>query len=342
MKIVHALIALATVLAGNPFAQAAPLDDLKGGQTGRITFTASTPASRWALIRGQLGPEVTIYGDLVMPKSGAEKVPAVIFSHGSDGITRGTLEVWAKPLTEAGYAVFLVESFKPRGEQKISGTPMQLTWNTTLHISDALYALRLMATHPRIDARRIFHMGWSRGGTPVLDAAWPTFQQRILPPNVKWAGGIAIYPGCNFRYRVDQHSPLPSPVLMLLAEKDDMTPAKPCMEYAEELAAKGHKVSYKVYPGAYHVFDRLDQPWRRFKEGNFAQCAVDVQMPYGPADPLRWGPGYDRNTGRMIFTPEEFNAIVAQCGQMSEITIESNAKAREQAVKDVLTFLNAN
>ncbi|WP_231403392.1 hypothetical protein [Diaphorobacter sp. JS3051] len=43
-------------------ATAAPLLDLSGGQSGRIEFTSSTPDHRWALIRGRLGPEVTVYG----------------------------------------------------------------------------------------------------------------------------------------------------------------------------------------------------------------------------------------------------------------------------------------
>ena len=58
---------------------AAPLADLSGGQTGRIEFTSSTPDHRWALIRGRLGPEVAVYGDLLMPSKPADgKVPAVV------------------------------------------------------------------------------------------------------------------------------------------------------------------------------------------------------------------------------------------------------------------------
>lgn len=64
------------------------------------------------------------------------------------------------------------------------------------------------------------------------------YQQHVLPANVKWAGSVAVYPGCNMRYRVDHRSKLPAPLLMILGDKDDMTLPKPCMELADEYARK--------------------------------------------------------------------------------------------------------
>lgn len=210
-------IAALTVAGCVSAVSAAPFSDLSGGQTGRIEFTSSTPDHRWALIRGRLGPEVTVYGDLLMPtQASSGKVPAVVFSHGSEGVSSLYFDVWAKALNNAGYAVFVVDSFKPRGEDRVTGPTKQLTWNTVANTTDALYALKLLATHAQIDSNRIFHMGWSRGGQALLDAAWPTYQQHVLPANVKWAGSVAVYPGCNMRYRVDHHSKLPAPLLMIL------------------------------------------------------------------------------------------------------------------------------
>jgi hypothetical protein len=65
---------------------AAPLTDLSGGQIGRIEFNSSKPGSRFAVIRGNDGPAVVVWGDLMMPNSTNEKVPAVVFSHGSEGL----------------------------------------------------------------------------------------------------------------------------------------------------------------------------------------------------------------------------------------------------------------
>ena len=329
----------ATLAGGFVASLAAPLGDLGGGQTGRIEFDSRTPEHRWALIRGRLGPEVTIFGDLLMPSGRIDgQVPAVIFSHGSEGVSNLCFDVWAKVLNAAGYAVFVVDSFKPRGEDRVTGPSRQLTWNTVANTTDALFALKLLATHPQIDRRRIFHMGWSRGGQALLDAAWPTFQQHVLPIHVKWAGGVAIYPGCNMRYRVDHHGRLPAPILMLLGERDEMTLPKPCMELADEYAAAGHPVSYKVYAGATHVFDRLGMPWRKVNEGSYNGCSMDVRMPYG-ADDRRWGPAHDKYSGETFTDPNAWGIFLAKCKQTSWVAIESNAGAREQAVRDVLDFL---
>lgn len=339
--LLHGVIAVVSAHGAN-VASAAPLADLSGAPTGRIEFTSATPDHRWALIRGRLGPEVTVYGDLLMPaKRGEGKVPVVVFSHGSEGVSSLYFDVWAKALNNAGYAVFVVDSFKPRGEDRVTGPSKQLTWNTMGNTTDAMFALKLLATHPDIDSSRIFHMGWSRGGQAVLDAAWPTYQQHVVPAGVKWAGSVAIYPGCNMRYRVDQHGKLPAPILMLLGEKDDMTLPKPCMELADEYAAAGHPVSYKVYAGATHVFDRLNMPFRKANEGNYNGCSMDVRMPAGASDRGPWGPAHDKYSGKSFTDDREWNAYLAKCQQTTWVGIESNSKAREQAVQDVLSFLRS-
>lgn len=328
-----------TLTASTLAAQAKPMSSLAGGPTGHLEFMASNPPHRWALIRGQLGPQQIITGDLLMPEKMEGKVPVMVMSHGSDGITSGMHDVWAKPLIEAGYAVFMVDSFTPRNSAKISGTSGQLTWNTTFNISDAIYALKFLSTHPQIDASRIYHMGWSRGGNAVTGAMWPNYQMPITKSEaIKWAGSIALYPGCTLRYR-NPTLKIASPVLYLLGEKDDMTPSQPCVEEAKLLAADGQPITYKVYPGAHHVFDRLNQPWRQFKDGTFAKCAVDVVMPSNIHDVGSWGPSFNRATNKPIATPEEYTAAVNQCADTLWVTSESNTKARTQAVADVMNFI---
>jgi dienelactone hydrolase len=327
-----------------PVTPAAPVGQIAvwtAGQTERIEFMASNPPHRWALIRGQLGPEQMITGYLLMPAKKVDgKIPVMVMSHGSDGITSGMHDVWAKPLNDAGFAVFMVDSFTPRKTAMIAGTGAQLTWNTTFNISDAIYALKFLTSHPLIDPARIYHMGWSRGGNAVTGAMWPNYQQPITKSEaVKWAGSIAVYPGCNFRFK-NPSLKIASPVMYLLGEKDDMTPSQPCVEEAQLLAAEGQPIVYKVYPGAYHVFDRLNQPWKTVREGTYAKCAIDVIMPSGVHDVGSWGPGFNRANQKSINTPEEHDAAVKQCAGSFWVTMESNTKAREQAVKDVLAFIH--
>jgi hypothetical protein len=86
------------------------------------------------------------------------------------------------------------------------------------------------------------------------------------------------------------------------------------------------------------VFDRLNQPWKTVREGTFAKCAIDVIMP-SVHDVGTWGPGFNRATQKSIDTPEERDAAVKQCAGYFWVTMESNTKARELAVKDVLAFI---
>ena len=86
-----------------------------------------------------------------------------------------------------------------------------------------------------------------------------------------FAAGIALYPGCGVRMGVwtatralGDHGPVVTydgvyrpiaPLLILVGEKDDWTPAHDCEVLAERSRAEGLTVELVVYPGAQHSFD---------------------------------------------------------------------------------------
>ena len=45
------------------------------------------------------------------------------------------------------------------------------------------------------------------------------------------------------------------PLLVLIGDKDDWTPAEPCRQFAAATRAAGHPVTLVVYPDAQHHFD---------------------------------------------------------------------------------------
>jgi acetyl esterase/lipase len=57
-------------------------------------------------------------------------------------------------------------------------------------IGDAYRALKLLATHPRIDPARITVMGFSKGGGVVLYAALTRFQRLQGSANTRFAHHI--------------------------------------------------------------------------------------------------------------------------------------------------------
>ena len=46
-----------------------------------------------------------------------------------------------------------------------------------------------------------------------------------------------------------------APLLILIGDKDDWTPAEPCRRLTEAAQQAGYPVTIKIYPGAYHSFD---------------------------------------------------------------------------------------
>ena len=315
----------------------------KGPVSGRIEFQSITPPNRWQYIRRNLEntKPATIYGDLLLPKTGASKFPAVVISHGSGGVMRAEFEVWAKALNDAGYAAFVVDSFKPRGVEKTFQNQEQVSYSAGL--ADALNALRLLASHPQIDARRIFHVGFSRGGTASFESAWPTWRAPVNTDGAVFAGHVAFYPGmCNVRFRTDDREKASAPILMLLADRDndDYQGVAECQRYAEDLARRGNAVSFKEYKGAYHGFDGYFAFGRDRDAMSGKGCDIDVYM----TTQIGGGLGrdaFDYNTKKPLTTFEDFTqAANAGCdGRKVDARIGGDAVFRARAVKDVLEFL---
>jgi dienelactone hydrolase len=322
---------------------AAPLEDLSGGQSGRIEFRSTTPQGHQDMIRNDklTTRDEIVWGDLYMPKNINGKVAAVVMSHGVEGVanTHDTYTaLWVRSLNNAGIAAFLVDSYSPRSMGNLSGAK-SLNLNATINISDAIHALKILSTHPQIDSTKIFNIGWSLGGTVALDASFPAYGKYILPPGVHWAGSVGMYGGCNIKTRVDHLGTNTAPVLLLLGETDDNTPASYCVDYARTLARDGNKVSYKVYPGAGHDFDRYEERPRQFYHGLYRDCDIEVKLSPQPGAP---GAGYDFVQNKRLNGWDEIKAATDSCKKMGNVTIAGQRQAREQSVKDVLEFINAN
>lgn len=318
---------------------AAPLDTLAGGQAGKIEYQSITPPDRWQFVRKNLDntKTVTVEGDLLMPSKVDGKVPAVVISHDSGGVTPKLYDVWAKSLTAAGVAVFIPDSFKPRGIDSTTNHQGQV--DVSANVADALNALKLLATHPQIDANRIFHMGGSRGGTAVFETQWDMVRKAVITSNLKFAGHVALYQGnCNTRFRFDRGSSNPSPMLALLGAADDGTPADACVAYYSELNRAGANIRWQIYPDAHHNFDGSTQR-TYFPQGVTAKnCSIEVFL----TDVKGGGLGEARNykTGQPIQGFGEWNREFAACNSRG-FTVAENRPAREQAVRDVLAFIQS-
>ena len=176
--------------------------DFTGGQpSGQYSFASSTPKSLLELIKGSAPDSVNVVGHLFLPP-GSEKVPAVLMMHGSGGIYSAMLGYWPDQFNAAGYAVLSVDSFNPRGVKSTAEDQSQVP--LAADTADAFAALKLLASHPRIDAGRIAIMGVSRGGI----SAWRTAVERViaaqkLPSGLRFAAHVPVYSGgCVGEFRL--------------------------------------------------------------------------------------------------------------------------------------------
>lgn len=258
------------------------------------------------------------------PDGGAEQIPAtllrpegpgpfsaVVIMHDCSGLgprSSGAPARWARELLPRGYVVLIPDSFTTRGYPAGVCTeppPGRNAVGPSRRVRDAYAALAHLRTRADVDGRRVGLMGGSHGGTTTLATmvdpdtdTQPLAQDR--PP--RFAAAVALYPGCAARLggwsavrQGGASGPItgyagaytPSaPLLILIGEKDDWTPAEPCRRLTRGAQDAGYAVAIKVYPDAHHSFDSAN-PVR------YVAARVNANSPTGRGattggDPTAW------------------------------------------------------
>lgn len=278
------------------------------------------------------GATVNVVGQLFLPP-GADKVPAVVLVHGSGGVYPALLDFWPKTLNAAGFAVLTLDMFVPRGVQDTVEDQSQVPF--AADVADAFAALRLLATHPRIDARSIAIMGFSRGGTAALRVAVERIvASQRLPDGLRYAAIVPVYGGgCAgiFRLVVKPGVFASSPILFIHGDADDYTPIGPCQDYSERIAKAGTPVQFVVIEGAHHKFDADDA--RRHHLRNAARTKADCPLEFD----VDTGFAYDRTSGTRLQGAAFVEAQKA-CRAVGA-TVEGNRAARDKAAQATIAFL---
>lgn len=225
---------------------------LAAGPTGRIGFQTATPTTSEFLQGIKPAATQLIWGDLHLPPGPVARSPAVVLVHGSGGVSIRE-DRWAEVLRQAGVATFLVDSFTGRGIAFTAEDQAQLS--SLAMMGDAYRALELLATHPRIDPRRIAVMGFSKGGVVALYSAMTRFRRLHGPAGVRFAQHIAFYAPCYISY-IGDDAVTDRPIRLFHGTADDLAPVERCRAYVERLRRAGADAELTAYPGAHHQFDR--------------------------------------------------------------------------------------
>src|SRR5271165_927267 len=127
-----------------------------------------TVTSEQFLTGSKDGKPAVVAGELRVPNTGADRVPAVVIVHGRVGVGDHE-DNWARELNRIGIAAFILDSFTGRNIGDTRANLSQSSPFTTL--VDAYRALELLSGHPRIDSTKIAILGFSGGAMAALRAS---------------------------------------------------------------------------------------------------------------------------------------------------------------------------
>jgi dienelactone hydrolase len=274
-----------------------------GGCVGTISGLSTTTT-------GARGVPEQIPARLLKPE-GPGPFPAVVIMHDCSGLgprSSGAPDRWAGELVSRGYVIVIPDSFTTRGHPGgvcTDPSPSRAEVSPMQRVRDAYAALAYVRTLPDVDGSRVGLMGGSHGGSTTLASMVAPESEREPLAQEKRAGftaAVALYPGCATRlgsWRVARRAggsgqkpdyigvyKAIAPLLILIGENDDWTPAEPCRKLTEVAQQAGYPVRIKVYPGAHHSFDN-NNPVR------YVAARVNASSPSGHGattggDPKAW------------------------------------------------------
>jgi dienelactone hydrolase len=186
-----------------------------------------------------------VSGELYRP-SGDPPFPAVVLLHDCSGRLDSVSEqAIAARHVARGYAVLAVDSFYVPPDDPQCRSMAQ----SPDRMLDLLGALEFLARQDFIDAKRIVALGVGQGAELALTAVTPSSYVDGLTTH-RFAAVIAYYPMCN-----PGHAAVRSPALVLIGDRDEVTPAWACRDMLRYRSAASTLEQLVVLPGAGHGFN---------------------------------------------------------------------------------------
>lgn len=265
---------------------------------------------------------------LHLPEAAAYPLPCMVILTSSAGVQRHREHYYAAALNAVGAAALIVDSFTGRGVRRtvadqtlVSGAQME---------GDAFAALALLRRDARIDPRRIGIMGVSKGGVATLNTAIAVRQ--------RWRGDfgelfdlhVAICPGATAQHR--DPATHGRPMFLMLAGRDDYTPAPLAIEYAERMRAAGNRrIKVKVYSGAHHGWESIGPVVDIRDAENWSCCRNLIEDD---------GRHFIPELGRAVAEPDYQAWARQHCVTRGARAGGGTADLKARATGDLMAFLN--
>lgn len=214
----------------------------------------------------ELGIFSNIYNGLFKPAGMKEGVryPGLVLLHQCAGILPRHMRYWLEAAIQEGYVVLVVDGMRGNKTNCFPPTPVSVG----RRIKDAFDALHHLAALSFVDPQRIFAAGYSQGAfTATQVSSREVAEAFVASGQPRFAGTVAFYGTCRWPKgkipRVDFDIPIlradvDRPLLMLMGQLDNETPAEWCDAVLPTLQAAGAPVHSHVYPNAGHCWDCLD------------------------------------------------------------------------------------
>lgn len=251
----------------------APPLTLKAEDAGEIYYPIKSPYDFSRILKGYEALEThTGKATLIMPEgaSADKPVPAIVILHGSGGIQEGREMEYAELFADNGIAGLVVDYYAPRGVTEDTPYVMKTMITTEVDImSDAYAALKILGTHPAIDAKRIGVTGYSYGGMATRYVLDDRLKNIMAPNAAPFALHMDIYGPCH--QTLGHTGTTGAPYLAIHGDADNSVDPALCQIVYKDLEAGGSQVESHVIAGAGHAWENA-APLTEFEGGFVRGC----------------------------------------------------------------------
>ena len=292
---------------------------------GEVRFSSASPYQLGDLLKqSQPAFNLEIQAELTFPDETSQAMPAFVFMHGSGG-RLARHQRYLELARELGFVTLQIDSFSPRGVSSTVGNQTNVT--AAMMTTDVLRALAFLASRPDIDPDRIVIMGSSKGAIAALYASWGPVREKLAGA-LDFAAYILLYPLC---VAIEDGKVSPHPVHIFIGEKDNWTPAAPCIEQVKRMKTLGHNWQITLYKGAYHGFDAPIKTIRHLPHAySMAGCNIALR-----AD----GYEYETASGHLLTRSERLKAF-RSCARKGNVKM-GGYHAASALLEDIGTVLRA-